>query len=511
MRLKEGNVQMRHDAQFNFIWKLVFVMVAVVMITAVATRAESARIRVLVLTGESDYPNHDWRSTTPFLEGLLEKTGRFDVHVEEEVHGITSATLAGYDVLLLNYNGPRWGAGTEKAIEQFVAGGKGMLALHGISYGLFLGMEFKGSKWVASTDPGWIAYPDMIGSTWKTGNIGHARRGIFTARWTDREHPISRGLGETFLADDELYHKLDLRPNAHVLATAWSDPKTGGTGKDEPVIWTVPFSQGRVVHTIFGHDTASMYQSGFATLFCRSVEWAATGRVTLPPGIEPGPVLRDDAVRVLVVTGGHDYPPAFYTLFEGYDDVRWTHACSQAEAFSPSLSQFDVIVLHDMYEQIGEKERGYLRDYVEKGGGVVSTHHAIVDYTSWPWWHEEVVGGKFFTQADGAHPKSDYKDDVDLVVRPVQSASEHPILRGIGPLAVVDEAYRGMWFSPRITPIMETESPHNDRPVVYVGPHPKARVVYIQLGHGESTMRHPGYRRLVHNAILWSARRGLTK
>ena len=65
------------------------------MTTAVATRAESARIRVLVLTGESDSQYHDWRSTTPFLEGLLEKTGRFDVHVEEEVRGITAATLAG--------------------------------------------------------------------------------------------------------------------------------------------------------------------------------------------------------------------------------------------------------------------------------------------------------------------------------------------------------------------------------------------------------------------------------
>jgi len=497
MRHREGKVQL--------IRKLALVTVLLSMSAVVATRAEPARVRVLFLTGESDSQYHDWRTTTLFLKTQLEKTGRFDVHVEEEVRGITTATLAGYDVLVLNYNGPRWGTETEKAIEQFVAGGKGMFALHGISYGQFFGMEFRGDKWVPSADPGWVVYPDMIGSTWKSENIGHAERGIFTARWTDREHPISRGLDETFLADDELYHKLDLRPNAHVLAVAWSDPKTGGTGREEPVIWTVPFGKGRVVHTIFGHDTASMYQPGFVTLFCRSVQWAATGTVTLPARIDPGPALRDDAVRVLVVTGGHDYPPAFYTLFEGYDDIRWTHACSQSEAFSARLSEFDVIVLHDMYEQIGEKERGYLRDYVEKGGGVVSTHHAIVDYTSWPWWHEEVVGGKFFTQPEGSHAKSDYKDDVNLVVRRVPAASGHPILRGVGPLAVIDEAYRGMWFSRGITPIMETESPYNDRPVVYIGPHPKARVVYIQLGHGESTMRHPGFRRLVHNAILWSS------
>ncbi len=491
--------------QFSSIRKLTIVLTAVLITAASATAAEIPRVRVLILTGESDYPYHDWHATTAFLKDLLEKTGRFDVHAEEEVRGITSSTLNGYDVLLLNYNGPRWGSATEKAIEQFVAGGKGMFALHGVSYGQFFGMEFKEGKWAASSDPGWVVYPAMIGSTWKAENIGHAQRGIFTVRWTDREHPISRGLDGTFLADDELYHRLDLRSNVHVLAVAWSDPKVGGTGKDEPVIWTVPFGQGRVVQTIFGHDTASMYQPGFSTLFCRSVEWAATGAVTLPARIELGPTPRADAVRVLVVTGGHDYPVAFYTLFEGYDDIRWTHACSREEAFYSRLSESDVVVLHDMHEQIGEKERGYLRDFVEKGGGVVSTHHAIVDYTSWPWWYEEVVGGKFFTQADGTHEKSDYKDDVSLIVRPVKSASGHPILRGVGPLAVVDEAYRGMWFSPGITPIMETESPYNDRPVVYIGPHPKARVVYIQLGHGESTMRNPAYRKLIHNAILWTA------
>ena len=54
---------------------------------------------------------------------------------------------------------------------------------------------------------------------------------------------------------------------------------------------------------------------------------------------------------------------------------------------------------------------------------------------------------------------------------------------------------------------METDHPQNDRPVVYIGPNPQTRAVYIQLGHSESTFRNPGYRRLVHNAILWGAGR----
>jgi type 1 glutamine amidotransferase len=383
-----------------------------------------------------------------------------------------------------------------------------MVALHGVSYGRFFGMKMEQGRWAASPDAGWASYAEMLGSTWKPENIGHAVRHIFAARWVDREHPVSRGLEESFLVDDELYHRMDLRPNAHVLASAYSDPKMGGTGREEPMLWTVPFGRGRVVHTTLGHDTAAMYQPGFVTAFARSVEWAATGEVRLPAGLTAGPPIRQDAARALLVTGGHSYPTSVYTLFEGHDDIRWWHAGSQAEAFSRGLrDRYDVLVLHDMHEGIGENERVNLQAFVEAGGGIVSIHHSIVDYTSWPWWYEEVTGGKFFTEFSGTHPKSEYKDDVPLVARAVRSAAGHPVLRGVGPLALVDEAYRGMWFAPGITPLMETESPCNDRPVVYVGPHKKARAVYIQFGHGDSTIRHPGYRRLVRNAILWTARR----
>lgn len=480
------------------------------MVAANSLAAELPKIRVLILTGESDYPNHDWRATTPALRRMLDKTGRFEVKVAEEMRGITPATLTGYDVLVLNYNGPRWGTVAESAVEGYLRGGKGMVALHSVSYGRFFGMEYNRTRWVASAnDPGWVAYPDILGSSWKPENIGHGIRGLYTARWVDREHPISRGLAESFIADDELYHKMDLKPGTRVLLSAFSDAKTGGSGRDEPVLWTVPFGQGRVVHMTMGHDIASMYLPGFVTAFCRSVEWAATGgEVTLPVALDSSPALRRDAVRVLVVTGGHAFPTSFFTLFEGYDDVRWTHAGSQTEAFTPRMRErFDVVVLHDMYESIGEKERSNLQAYVEAGGGVVSIHHAIVDYASWPWWHEQVIGGKYFEQALGEHPKSQYKDDVQMVVRRAPTGSGHPVIRGVAPLALEDEAYRGMWLSPKATVLMETDSPENDRAMVYVGPSDKARVVYIQMGHGDSTIRHPGYRRLVHNALLWTASR----
>ena len=475
---------------------------------ALALPAQQARpVRALIVTGQTDLPHHDWIKTTPVLRGILDASGRFEVRVIEEPRGLTAAALSGYDVLVLNYNGPRWGAGAEQAAEDFVREGKGIVSFHQSSYGAFFGLEFN-KRWVAGPGPGWEAFPRLLGARWQPGNIGHAPRHVFPVKWTNREHPVSRGLGESFTANDELYHKLDLLPDTQVLATAYDDPANGGTGKEEPVVWTVRFGRGRGFHITLGHDASAMHQAGFVTAFARGTEWAATGAVTLPAALTPLPPRKADAVRVLVVTGGHAYPSSFYTVFEGYDDIVWFHATTQQQAFNGRLSErFDVVVFHDMAEDIGERERAHLKSFVESGKGIVSIHHAIVNYTAWPWWYEEVTGGKYFTKATATHPRSEFKEGVDFVARPAKDALRHPVLRRVGPLPVHDEVYRNMWRSPRIRVLMETDHPLNDRPVVYVGPHPAARSVYIQLGHGEETMRHPGFRQLVRNAILWTGRK----
>jgi type 1 glutamine amidotransferase len=248
------------------------------------------KIRVLILTGASDY-SHPWQPTAPFMRTMLTNSGRFDVKMEEEVRGITSATLANYDLLIQYYYGPRWGEATEKAVEEFVRSGKGMVGVHGVTYGPFFGQAGGNPQEPARRMQGepWTGYMDMVGMNWKIENIGHARRRQFTVKWADRDHPISKGLPPTFLVDDELYHKIDLNPNAHVLATAFDDPIGGraSTSKDEPMVWTVPYGQGRVVMITLGHDLLAMTQPGFTELFTRASEWAATNAVMPAAGPTP--------------------------------------------------------------------------------------------------------------------------------------------------------------------------------------------------------------------------------
>lgn len=459
--------------------------------------------RILIVTGESDLPFHDWRATTPFIRGVLENSGRFEVRVTEEARGLTPEGLARYDAVFLNYNGPRWGAGAETALADFVRSGKGLVAFHGALYGALMGTAQKpGGGWQRVA--GWSAYPEMLGAVWPPENIGHGPRHAFTVKLTPGS-ALARGMAPEFTVNDELYHKIVPRPGSTVIATAFDDPARGGTGQEEPIAWTGSFGKGRTFYTALGHDANALYQPAAMALVARAAEWASSGAVTLPgeAALSPAPL---NPVRVLVVTGGHTYDPSFYSIFEAYPDLRWTHAVSQREAFTADLaSRFDVLVFYDLANELGEAQRKNLQAFADAGKGVVALHHSIVDYTSWPGWWQDVIGGKYFEQPLGEHAASKYKEGVPIHARLVPGQENHPIVRGLGDLVTVDECYQGMWHSPNITVLMETDAPCNDRPLVYLGPRP--RTVYIQLGHETFTHRHPGYRQLVYQAIRWAAGR----
>jgi len=218
-----------------------------------------------------------------------------------------------------------------------------------------------------------------------------------------------------------------------------------------------------------------------------------------PPARAAEPV----PLRLLVVTGGHDYPTSFYTLFDEPANFHWDHTTSNHEAFQSDLrDKYDVLVLYDMSTEISEAEKKNVVDFLESGKGMVVLHHAILDYPQWEWWWRDLVGGKYLTNPEGGMPASTYLHDQEIDVEP---ALKHPILAGIGPMRLLDETYKGMWISPQVTALLKTRNPTSDPVVAWISPYQKSRVVYIQLGHGEPAHRNPGYRKLVHNAILWSA------
>lgn len=208
-------------------------------------------------------------------------------------------------------------------------------------------------------------------------------------------------------------------------------------------------------------------------------------------------------VRLLVVTGGHDYPTSFYTVFE-QDGLAWDHAVSNEAAFREDLwGKYDALVLYDMSQTLSEDGKRHFREFVEAGGGVVALHHSIVSYQDWPW-YRELIGGQYLDKPSGGQPASTYLHDQDLSVRTV---TPHPITEGLALARIHDETYKGMAIARSNTVLLATDHPTSDGPLAWVSAYPRARIVYIELGHGTEAHRDPGYRALVRNAVRWVAGR----
>lgn len=279
------------------------ILVAMTMLSPPAPAQAAEPIRVLIVDGQN---NHDWQRTTPYLKSILEKTGRFEVFVStappaksppERWKGFRPQ-FSDYDVVLSNYNGETWPEHARKAFEDFVSAGGGVVNVHAAN----------------NPFPDWPAFNEMTGLCWRpaafgdrvtvddAGKVvttpkgdgpgaGHGRQHPYTVIVRDREHPVMKGLpAEWMHPQDELYHgQRGPATNMSVLATAFSDKETGGTGAHEPMAWWIPYGKGKVFTTVLGHvgggqppETWPMRCQGFQSIVTRACEWAATGEVTIP-------------------------------------------------------------------------------------------------------------------------------------------------------------------------------------------------------------------------------------
>jgi type 1 glutamine amidotransferase len=293
-------------------------------------------IRVVLIDGQN---NHAWRATTPLLKRHLEACKRFtvdvatspqipslhkpnkpknenneqamanyraalekyeaalpkfkkDLQAAQEAFANWRIDFGKYDVVVSNYNGQPWPKAINDALEERLREGKiGLVIVHAAN----------------NSFGGWKEYNEMIGLGWRGNNAGerlilddqgkevivpkgkgpgagHGRKHAFKIVVRNADHPITKGMPREWMhTADELYHGLrGPGKNMKVLATAYSDKGTGGTGDHEPMIWTVSYGKGRVFHTPMGHDLDGMRCVGFLATLQRGTEWAATGKVTIP-------------------------------------------------------------------------------------------------------------------------------------------------------------------------------------------------------------------------------------
>ncbi len=206
--------------------------------------------RVLIVGGGS---SHDF---VKFFGGtdkatLTPVTGWVDY--TQNLNGIP-AILDRVDVLLLSANQPISSA-TKKALLDYANRGGAIIAHHP-------------GCWYA-----WRNFPEWNKEIIGGGTKGHDALGPFTAKVTNAEHPITKGVPAEFEITDELYN-YNPDPGAtpiEVLATATSRK----SGKVFPQVFIVKHPKARIVGFTLGHDERAHNLEAYQTLLKNAVQWAS--------------------------------------------------------------------------------------------------------------------------------------------------------------------------------------------------------------------------------------------
>ena len=273
-----------------------------------AAASPGEKLRVLIVDGVN---NHDWPTTTAAIAELLRSSGRFEVEVATSPPRDAPAVawdewrprFADHDVVLSNFNGGdgegalQWPEAVRRDFEAYVQGGGGFVSLHAAN----------------NAFPGWTAYEEMVGLLWRPKTFGpgvifdederavlvpagealepgHGPRHDFTITTLPSGHPITRGFPRRWnhvseqLTHGQHGHEAVLKGNAITWLTyAWSKDSKAR----EPMDWARRYGRGRVYVTMLGHtwvgeENPNLQSFGFQALFLRGVEWAGSGKVTLP-------------------------------------------------------------------------------------------------------------------------------------------------------------------------------------------------------------------------------------
>lgn len=205
-------------------------------------------------------------------------------------------------------------------------------------------------------------------------------------------------------------------------------------------------------------------------------------------------------LRVLAV-GGNEVPwhrfeekGPVLTAFLEADGTNVTRTTSRTVLLPEEVERYDVVVDYRTQHGTREAERDGLLGSVRGGGGYVGIHGAgDIDDRVKPAFRE-FLGGEFLR-----HPaQSDLR---------VEVVADHPVVEGVEDFDTHDEPYE-LAYDDDIEVLAETHHDSFGRmPVLWTKPYGAGRVVYCSLGHRTDVFRQENFRRIVRNAVRWTADR----
>jgi uncharacterized protein len=216
------------------------IIAAFVLLSPLAAFAdETGRLEVLFLGDEGHHkPEARFYQALPALhpKGI-------NLTYTDKLSDINPTNLAKYDALAIYANWPKITPQAEKAMIEFVQGGKGLVPIHCASF------CFQNSP----------EYIRIVGGQFKSHGTGDFETTIVAPN-----HPIMRSF-EPFKTWDETYVHDKHNPEGRTVLQV---------RENEPWTWVRNEGKGRVFYTAYGHDERTWSKPGFHELLFRGIVWS---------------------------------------------------------------------------------------------------------------------------------------------------------------------------------------------------------------------------------------------
>lgn len=492
----------------------IFLLLVLTLVTAQAGERQEEKPREVLAIVEQGTPHQGFCDAAK--RWLDANAGRLNIHVTYifDLSKVKKGWLNQFKLILqLNYPPycppQAWSQAVADDFEHYIDEGRGGYV--GFHHATLLGDIF-------GAGPMWQWFSDFMGGIrWKDYIAPTCDATVITE---DTEHPVMRGVPNSFSVDKDEWYTYNHSPrgNVRVLARADEDSYSISTKVkmgDHPVVWVNEAKKARNVYFQMGHDKTLFDNPSFLKMFENSIRWTLgdineekhesyAANYARAPRFQ-ALICWDPSAEVAHVQFDKDAVDFFHHLTYGEGFLMDT--TTNFSLYADRLNDYDVVVMLNTQPE-SEKDRLAFQRYMERGGGWIGFHAAAYNdrNTHWPWLNEFLGCGKFLC--------NNWPPQAALVTC---DNPGHQVTKTLPAEWVAPESEFYQWeqsprknqdvkvllsISPKMYPFgIKDVVKWGDFPIVWTNT--KYRMVYFNMGHGEEGFSDATQRLLFTNAFRW--------
>jgi len=212
-------------------------------------------------------------------------------------------------------------------------------------------------------------------------------------------------------------------------------------------------------------------------------------------------------IQVAVLVENHEYDVvSFQRMLDSFSDCEcFVQPVDLFVMDEKNRDAYDTVLWYNMNIPIpdeGTPLRAYMQDVLGKNGqGIMLIHHALLCFKHWDLFTD--VSGVSVRLEDGL-----FSYHNNTPVKCVIHNAAHPVTEGLQDFNIIDETYIiGEPDQPGNELLIKAECPVGIKNIGWARAYQTSRVFVTASGHDNQVYADANYRKLIHNAILWTSGR----